>query len=77
MTRRSVYEFLNDPELDDRNRVSPQDSRYLFLYPFVKTRAWYKLPLAERQEMMSEHMRIGREYPDIRINTAYSFGLDD
>jgi nitrite reductase/ring-hydroxylating ferredoxin subunit len=57
--------------------VRPQDSKYLFLYPFVKTRAWYKLPHEQRQEMMTEHVRMGRKYPDIRINTAYSFGLDD
>lgn len=77
MTKRSIYEFPDDPLHDERVRVSPQDSRYLFLYPFVKTRAWYKLPHVTRQEMMSEHVRLGREYPDIRINTAYSYGLDD
>ena len=26
---------------------------------------------------MQEHIRIGREYPDIDLNTSYSFGLDD
>ncbi len=77
MTKRSIYEFPDDPEHDGRITVRPQDSKYLFLYPFVKTRAWYKLPLAERQEMMNEHVRLGRKYPGIRINTAYSFGLDD
>ncbi|UCC72263.1 MAG: chlorite dismutase family protein [Gemmatimonadota bacterium] len=77
MTKRSIYEFPEDPEQDDQIVLTPQDSKYLFLYPFVKTRPWYKLPQAERQEMMSEHVRIGRKYPDIRINTAYSFGLDD
>ncbi|NIN71548.1 MAG: Rieske 2Fe-2S domain-containing protein [Gemmatimonadetes bacterium] len=77
MTKRSVYDFPDDPEHDERITVRPQDSKYLFLYPFVKTRPWYKLPHAQRQEMMGEHVRVGRKYPDIRINTAYSFGLDD
>lgn len=77
MTKRSIYEFPAESGLDDRVAVSPQDSRYLFLYPFVKTRAWYKLGHGERQEMMNEHVRVGRKYPDIRINTSYSFGLDD
>ncbi|MGD8697787.1 MAG: chlorite dismutase family protein [Gemmatimonadales bacterium] len=77
MTKRSIYDFPDEPGLDDRITVSPQDSRYLFLYPFIKTRPWYKLPHSERQQMMSEHVRMGRKYPDIRINTAYSFGLDD
>lgn len=27
--------------------------------------------------MMNEHIRVGHEFPGIRINTAYSFGLDD
>ena len=26
---------------------------------------------------MQEHIRIGREYPRIDLNTSYSFGLDD
>ena len=26
---------------------------------------------------MQEHIRIGREYPQIDLNTSYSFGLDD
>src|SRR3989442_8392551 len=27
--------------------------------------------------MMDEHVRIGRKYPSIRLNTTYSYGLDD
>ncbi len=77
MTKRSIYEFPDELEHDERITVRPQDSKYLFLYPFVKTRPWYRLPQAERQQMMNEHVRVGRKYPDIRINTAYSFGLDD
>ena len=26
---------------------------------------------------MAEHIAIGRRYPEITINTSYSFGLDD
>jgi len=26
---------------------------------------------------MNEHIRIGHKYPRVRINTTYSFGLDD
>lgn len=77
MTKRSIYDFPDDPEAGKVITMSPQDSRYLFLYPFVKTRGWYKLSHEERQEMMNEHVRVGRKYPGIRINTAYSFGLDD
>ncbi len=27
--------------------------------------------------MMNDHIRIGHEYPTVKINTTYSFGLDD
>ena len=26
---------------------------------------------------MQEHIRVGREYPCVDLNTSYSFGLDD
>jgi len=26
---------------------------------------------------MQEHIRVGREYPSVDLNTSYSFGLDD
>ena len=26
---------------------------------------------------MQEHIKVGREYPSIDLNTSYSFGLDD
>jgi chlorite dismutase len=77
MTKRSIYEFPEELGQQENITVAPQDSKYLFLYPFVKTRSWYKLPHDQRQEMMSQHVVVGRKYPDIRINTAYSFGLDD
>jgi chlorite dismutase len=51
--------------------------KYLFIYPFVKTHEWYQLPKEERQELMSEHFVIGHKYPNVKISTAYSFGLDD
>ena len=51
--------------------------RYLFMYPFWKTHDWYQLPQAERQAMMNEHFAIGHQYPQVKISTAYSFGLDD
>lgn len=77
MTRRSIYEFPADPDQPSRLVIRPSGARYLFVYPFIKTRAWYMLPLAERQAMMDEHVRIGRRYPSIRLNTTYSYGLDD
>ena len=77
MTKRSIYEFPAMPEGGDRTVISPSDSHYLFVYPFIKQRAWYRLPFEQRQAAMNEHVRVGRKYPSIRINTTYCFGLDD
>lgn len=76
MTRKSIYDIGLDDEAE-RIIIQPGDGNYLFVYPFVKTRAWYALPHEERQRMMTEHIRVGRKYPQIKLNTTYSFGLDD
>jgi chlorite dismutase len=62
---------------ESRLEVRPAHGKYLFVYPFVKTRAWYSLPADERWRIMQEHIRVGREYPSVDLNTSYSFGLDD
>jgi len=53
------------------------NSKFLFVYPFVKKREWYRLPFKERQRMMAQHFMTGHKHPKIKINTGYSFGLDD
>jgi chlorite dismutase len=50
---------------------------YLILYPFVKTVEWYLMSREARQGMMNEHIKIGKEYPDIAQLLLYSFGLQD
>ena len=78
MTKRSVYVGKNPRGAHDpRLVITPADKKYLFVYPFVKTRAWYALPLEDRKRMMNEHIRIGLTFPSVRLNTTYSFGLDD
>jgi chlorite dismutase len=62
---------------ESRLEVRPAHSKYLFVYPFVKTREWYRLAPDERWRVMQEHIKVGREYPQIDLNTSYSFGLDD
>jgi chlorite dismutase/nitrite reductase/ring-hydroxylating ferredoxin subunit len=77
-TKRSIYEIRDNPDEDaERLVISPSAAKYLFVYPFVKTRPWYRLPMEERQAVMDEHIRIGRKYPAVKLNTTYSFGLDD
>lgn len=50
---------------------------YLAIYPFVKTEEWYLLSRDARQGMMNEHIRMGKQYPDIKQLLLYSFGIQD
>jgi chlorite dismutase len=81
MTKQSMYvdkhEHPNQEGRSSRLVIAPTNRRYLFVYPFVKTRAWYRLTREERQRQMSEHIAMGHKYPGVKINTTYSFGLDD
>ncbi|HZR92097.1 MAG TPA: chlorite dismutase family protein [Gaiellaceae bacterium] len=58
-------------------KITPHGSPYLIVYPFVKVRPWYSLPVEDRQRAMDEHVRIGAEHLSIHNHTTYSFGIDD
>jgi chlorite dismutase len=75
----SYLAMTKPSEYSDESRleVRPAHGKYLFVYPFVKSREWYRLPPDERWKIMQEHIAVGREYPQIDLNTSYSFGLDD
>ncbi|HLZ81477.1 MAG TPA: chlorite dismutase family protein [Ktedonobacteraceae bacterium] len=79
MTKRSVYVGKNarGAAHDPRLVIAPLDKKYLFVYPFVKTRPWYALPMEDRSRMMKQHIAVGLKYPSVTINTTYSYGLDD
>ena len=51
--------------------------RYLVMYPFAKTAQWYLMSREARQGMMNEHIRIGKQYEEIKQLLLYSFGLQD
>ena len=53
------------------------DLPFLVVYPMTKKRTWYALPREERTRIMAAHFATGHRYPDIRIHTGYSFGIDD
>ena len=78
-TKRSVYvdKHTHEGQEGTRLRLVPGQFKYLFVYPFVKSKAWYRLTKHARQGMMDEHIEIGHKYPSVRLNTTYSFGLDD
>lgn len=73
LTRRSTYS--NQVKLGFETDKDPL--QYVIVYPFIKSREWYLLPFERRKEMMDEHIKVGRKYPDILLNTTYSFGIDD
>ncbi len=79
MTKRSTYvkEHVHDGQEGSRTKIVPGKAKYLFVYPFVKLREWYGLPEDQRQAMMTDHIKTGHKYPTVKINTTYSFGLDD
>ena len=79
MTKHSQYveEHVHEGQEGRRLKIVPGKKPFLFVYPFVKTREWYLMPMAERQRIMNEHIAIGHKYPRVKINTTYSFGLDD
>ena len=73
LTRPSTYAQASIPAfMNSQNSLN-----YLIVYPFVKDREWYLLPFEERKKMMDEHITIGRKFPQVKLNTTYSFGLDD
>lgn len=72
--RQSVY---------STNKIMPgfmtdeKPMKYVIVYPFIKAREWYLLPFEERKKMMEEHISVGRKFPQVRLNTSYSFGIND
>ena len=79
MTKKS--EYLGGHHHEGQEGVSltssTSNSKYMFVYPFIKKREWYFLPHEERTKMMAQHFKIGHKYPSVQIHTGYSFGLDD
>lgn len=77
-----VYLSSNRPSIYS-SRVTPgfmtdeEPLKYVIVYPFIKSREWYLLPFEQRREMMEEHIAVGRKFPQVRLNTTYSFGIDD
>jgi chlorite dismutase len=75
MTRPSQY--VKRPTTQEQSLFTGDRSKYLVVYPFVKSTDWYLTPAEERQQIMRGHMKVGHAYPQVRQLLAYSFGLDD
>lgn len=55
--------------------AAPKD--YLCVYPFVRSYEWYLLPDDERHQLLAEHGRLAKPYPDVQANTVSAFALGD
>ena len=75
LLRRSTYGQARTEQ--DHAEAQAEKQRYFVLYPFTKTVEWYLFSREERGKMMSEHIRVGREYPNISQILLYSTGLGD
>ena len=57
--------------------VGNEPEKFVIVYPFTKTREWYLLPAEQRQRMMDQHIKVSEKYPQVTLNTTYSFGIHD
>ncbi len=51
--------------------------KYISFYPFTKTVEWYLLAYEKRRKIMSDHIAIGKKFPEVSQVLLYSFGADD
>lgn len=77
-TRRSQYRIGHTHYREaEAGILKAGKNRYLTVFPYVKTRNWYGLPFEERQRIVREFIAVGEDFPKARMNTVYSFGIDD
>ena len=57
--------------------LMPGQGKFLFVYPFSKTRSWYRLSPHARQGMMDEHIAASVPFKGVHLNTSFSHGIDD
>jgi chlorite dismutase len=77
MTKPSMYSKRKTVSDQEILPMEKKRTPYLIIYPFTKTVDWYLKGRETRQGMMNEHIRIGREYPQIKQLLLYSVGLQD
>jgi chlorite dismutase len=62
----------------DMDPFAPESrTKYLIIYPFSKTKDWYLMSMDARQGQMNEHIKLGKQYFDVKQLLLYSFGLQD
>jgi chlorite dismutase len=74
-TRPSMYSRGKSEQ--DIDPIAGGRSKFLVVYPFSKTKEWYLMSFDARQGMMNEHIKLGKQYFDVKQLLLYSFGLQD
>lgn len=74
-TRPSMYSRGKSEQ--DIDAIEGERTRFFMVYPFTKTKEWYLKTADVRQGMMNEHIKIGKQYFDVKQLLLYSFGLQD
>jgi chlorite dismutase len=76
LQRRSQY-VNRSKGAGDGVELLPGQGKFLFVYPFTKTRSWYRLSPHARQGLMDEHIAASSLFKGVNLNTSYSYGIDD
>jgi chlorite dismutase len=74
-TRPSMYSRGKSEQ--DIDPLHGPRTRFLIIYPFSKTKEWYLMSFDARQGMMNEHIKLGKQFYDVKQLLLYSFGLQD
>lgn len=69
--------YVKKPGVQEPSVFGEARGAYLVMYPFTKTHEWYRLSPETRQGMMTEHIRIGHDFPQVRQLLLHSTGLED
>lgn len=72
--RQAEFSRTHAPAFMSPSRT-PQE--WVTVYPFTRSYEWYILPEEERREMLIEHGRLGRDFPQVHANTVAAFALGD
>ena len=74
-TRPSMYSRGKSEQ--DIDSLEGARCKFFIVYPFSKTKEWFLMSMDARQGMMNEHIKIGKQYFDVKQLLLYSFGLQD
>lgn len=74
MSRPTQY----SPKSTGHTKTERKGGRYLIIYPFTKTKEWYRIDFEKRRNLMGGHVMVGKKYhTKIDQLLLYSYGIDD